>query len=245
MNNISGKLRLPKLRWLLIGLAALLLLVVIRVLIGVLNPRNRTFFNWLSDPASRAALVTSETTPCPGADFVLPAPGFIGLLYGDPRGPYSLLRPHQGVDIFGDGTPGTIPVVAAYDGYLTRERNWISAVIIRIPEDPLDPSRQIWTYYAHMADRDGNSFIHEAFPAGTSELFVEQGTLLGYMGNYSGNPANPTGHHVHFSVVKDNEQGSYANELQFSNTLDPGPYLGMTVDYNSNPSLPIGCDEAN
>lgn len=235
--------RLPVPRWVWWGLLVLILIVAGRFLIATLNPRNRAFYAWFAEPDARPAMVTQRTEACPGAPFVLPAQGFIGLLYGDPRGPYSTLRPHQGIDIFGDGELGTLPVVAAYDGYLTREQDWVSAVIIRHPEDPLDPSRQIWTYYTHMADPQGNSFIHEAFPPGTQEVFVEQGTLLGFMGNYSGNAGNPTGHHVHFSIVKDDGQGNYTNELQFENTLDPGPYLGMTVNYGANPPIPIGCDK--
>jgi murein DD-endopeptidase MepM/ murein hydrolase activator NlpD len=235
MKLFSNLPRIPIPRWIWWVLAVLVLFVLARFLIAVLNPRNRTFYQWFSDPNARPEMVTLQAEPCPGAPFVLPAQGFIGLLYGDPRGPYSLVRPHQGIDIFGDGELGTLPVVAAYDGYLTREAEWVSALIIRHPEDPLDPSRQIWTYYTHMADRDGNTFIHEAFPPGTREVFVERGTLLGHMGNYSGNAGNPTGHHAHFSID--------TNELEFSNTLDPSPYLGMTVNYNSNPSVPIGCDE--
>jgi murein DD-endopeptidase MepM/ murein hydrolase activator NlpD len=82
-----------------------------------------------------------------------------------------------------------------------------------------------------MATADGETdFIEPAFPAGVREVFVEQGTLLGYTGNYSGNPASPTGTHLHFSVVK-NAGNTYANELEFSNTLDTSPYLGMAVNY--------------
>jgi hypothetical protein len=244
MSFFSNLPRPPLPRWAWWGLGAVGLVVLIRVLVAVLNPRNYAFYRWFRLPEARADMVTLVAEACPGAPFVLPAQGFIGLLYGDPRGPYSLLKPHQGIDIFGDGQPGTVPVVAAYDGYLTREPGWVSAVIIRHPQDPLDPSRQIWTYYTHMADRDGSSFIDPAFPPGTREAFVAQGTLLGYMGNYSGDPANPVGHHVHFSIVRDDGQGGFSNELKFRNTLDPSPYLGMTVNYRANPKVPIrGCDD--
>lgn len=242
MNFLQNLPRLNVPRWVWWTLALVILLIVARFFVAALNPRNRTFFAWFSDPDARGSMVTLQSEPCPGAPFALPAQGFIGLLYEDPRGPYSVLRPHQGIDIFGDGELGTIPVTAAYSGYLTREANWVSAMIIRLPDDPLQPGRQIWTYYTHMADRDGNSFIHEAFPPGTREVFVEQGTLLGYMGNYSGDANNPTGHHLHFSVVKDDGNGNYTNELDFSNTLDPGPYLSMTVNYKLNPAIPIGCN---
>jgi hypothetical protein len=108
-------------------------------------------------------------------------------------------------------------------------------VIIRIPSDPFNPGRQIWTYYTHMADSDGNSFIAPAFPPGTSEVFVETGTLLGHQGNYSGNPLNPTGVHLHFSIVEDDGQGSFKNELEFRNTIDPSLYFGMSLNAEENP----------
>ena len=90
------------------------------------------------------------------------------------------------------------------------------------------PGEQIWTYYTHMASADGSqSFIDPAFPAGTRELFVPAGTLLGYQGNWSGNAANPTGIHLHFSIVKSTPGGSYADETDIANTYDPGPFLGV------------------
>jgi murein DD-endopeptidase MepM/ murein hydrolase activator NlpD len=163
---------------------------------------------------------------------VLPADGFIGLMYGDPRGPYSEVHRHQGIDIFSPTEPGITPVYAAYDGYITREEGWTSALIERVPDDPLQPGRQIWLYYTHMATADGQSdFIEGAFPHGTHDVLVKQGTLLGYTGNYSGNPVSPVAVHLHFSIVLDNGQGGYRNELDFNNTVDPSRYLGMAVNY--------------
>ena len=140
---------------------------------------------------------------------------------------------HQGIDIFGPTGPdglGETTVIAAYSGYLTRLPTWHSAVIIRIPQDPLEPGRQIWTYYTHMADADGASFIDPVFPPGTSEVFVAAGTHLGYQGNYSADPSNPTGLHLHFSIVLDDGKGGFKNELEIQNTLDPSPYLGFDVN---------------
>ena len=149
---------------------------------------------------------------------------------------------HPGIDIFGDGDPGTVPIYAAYDGYLTRLPDWKSSVIIRIPTDPLNPSRQIWTYYAHMANRAGTeSYISTDFPPGTSEKFVKQGTLLGYQGQYSGPGSPPIAMHLHFSVVASDDSGSFRNEGRFGNTIDPSPYLGMTVNASRNPTIPVKC----
>ena len=113
---------------------------------------------------------------------------------------------------------------------LTRLPEWRSAVIIRVPNDPLQPGRQIWLYYSHMADADGNSYIASEYPPGTYEKPVSAGALLGFQGNYSGDPNSPTGLHLHFSIVKDDGQGSFLNEVRIANTLDPSPYLGIAVN---------------
>ncbi|MCB0231284.1 MAG: hypothetical protein KDH90_19560, partial [Anaerolineae bacterium] len=66
------------------------------------------------------------------------------------------------------------------------------------------------------------------FPPGTHDLFVPAGTLLGYQGNWSGTAGNPTGIHLHFSVVKSTPSGGYENETDIDNTYDPAPFLGVT-----------------
>ena len=194
---------------------------------------------WMGSAEERQALITVQRERCPGAPFVLPADGFIGLIYGDPRGPYSAAAPHQGIDIFSAGERGQTPVYAAYDGYITREASWRSALIQRVPDDPLRPGRAIWLYYAHMADPDGNSFIEPAFPPGAREVFVSQGTLLGYTGDYNGGALRTVDVHLHFSIVLD-DGGQYTNELEFANTIDPSPYLGMPLNYAC-PAEVIGC----
>jgi peptidoglycan LD-endopeptidase LytH len=233
----------------ILALLALLLLYgayqAALIVLELRDPAGRRFLAWWrGDEATRAALVTVQREACPGAPFILPADGFIGLLYADPRGPYSASRPHQGIDIFSAGDPGITPIYAAYDGYVTREPSWVSSLIQRVPVDPLLPERQIWLYYTHMASRDGTSFIVEAFPPGTHELFVTQGTLLGYTGDYNGNSARSVWTHLHFSVVKDNGEGGYANELEFTNTLDPSPYLGMELHHERAGGL-AGCVDAS
>ena len=131
-------------------------------------------------------------------------------------------------------------MIAAYPGYLTRLPDWKSTVIIRIPDDPLQPGRQIWTYYTHMADQEGISFIAPSFPQGVNEIFVEAGTLLGYQGDFSGNPDNPTGVHLHFSIVKDDREGRFTNELDIDNTYDPSPYLGLLLNAKTSPDqIPV------
>ena len=96
-----------------------------------------------------------------------------------------------------------------------------------------------------MADPNGNSFISEEFPAGTSEKFIEAGTLLGHQGDYSGDPNNPVGVHLHFSIVKDDGTGHFKNELDIKNTYDPSSYLGLPLNgYENRDSVPM-CNNPN
>ncbi|MFN8374708.1 MAG: M23 family metallopeptidase [Anaerolineae bacterium] len=197
--------------------------------------------SWFNDSASRAQLSNWRADGCPAAPFLLPSDGLIGLLWEDPAGPYTVLNPHTGLDIFGNGEPGTVPVYAAYEGYLTRLSDWLSTVIIR-HDDPLQAGRVIWTYYTHMASRDGSqSFVAAAFPPGSEGVWVEQGTLLGYQGEYSGSGA-PIGMHVHFSIVLSDADGSFANEARLANTIDPSPYFGMPLKTPDQPTRPIACE---
>lgn len=196
---------------------------------------------WFNEPQARASLTTRQREPCPDAPFLLPSTGLIGLLWNDPAGPYNILNRHSGIDIFGDGALGTVPVYAAYEGYLTRLDDWVSSVIIQ-HDDPLQAGRTIWTYYTHMASADGQSYIVSDFPAGTTGVWVEQGTLLGYQGNYNGNSLRPVGMHLHFSIVKSDPDGSFKNEQHADNTLDPSPYLGMPLDIEQMPIRPIRCN---
>lgn len=213
------------------------LLFVFAVFWGVLS-----LVNWDEPTATSPRAILTDLTrvedpiACENAPFITPAAGSIGLLYNDPRGPYSVSNPHQGIDIFTDEGAGVNPVYAAYDGYITRESHWVSSLIQRVPDDPLSPGREIWLYYTHMADREGNDFIEDVFRPGTSELFVEQGTLLGYMGDYNGNASRTIWVHLHFSIVLGDGNGSYLNELDINNTLDPSPYLGRSTNYTCSPS---------
>ena len=170
-------------------------------------------------------------TKCGSAPFIFPTDGLAGFIWDDSFRPG---HRHQGIDIFSGTKPGLTPVVAAYPGYLTRQPDWKSTVIIRVPDDPLQPGRQVWIYYTHMADSQGNSFIAAEFPAGTSEVFVEAGTFLGYQGNFSGEPGNPVGVHLHISIVKDDGFGKFTNELEIENTYDPSPYFGLSLNAHEN-----------
>ncbi len=195
------------------------------------NTRTDRIYNWFSDRSTLSEYRMSAEASCADAPFLFPTNGLIGFIWDDSFRPG---HRHSGLDIFGGTDVGITPIVAAYPGYLTRQADWKSTVIIRVPEDPLNSSRQIWVYYTHMADANGNSFVSPEFPPGTREVFVEAGTFLGYQGNYSGDPASPVGVHLHISIVKDDGFGNFLNELDIENTYDPSPYFGMPLNANSN-----------
>jgi murein DD-endopeptidase MepM/ murein hydrolase activator NlpD len=201
--------------------------------------RSLQVLQWIRDPQSHPEWIIPAGTRCGEAPFSFPTSGLPGFLWDDSFRPG---HRHQGIDIFAGTAPGVTPVYAAYDGYLTRLPEWKSSVIMRVPSDPLQPGRQIWLYYTHMADQNGNSYIAAEFPPGTSEAWVEAGTLLGYQGNFSGTPNNPVGVHLHFSIVKDDGLGHFRNELEIENTYDPSPYLGLPLNGKKNPDTIPTCE---
>ncbi|MBA3869659.1 MAG: M23 family metallopeptidase [Anaerolineae bacterium] len=203
---------------------------------------NQVIERWFTDVTSRSTLTTAmNRTTCSGVPFSLPSDGLIGLLWRDSAPPYTILNPHTGIDVFGDGAVGNVPVYAAYDGLLSRRSDWLSSVIIK-HDDPLQAGRTIWTYYTHMATQDGShAFIASAFPAGTSDLPVKRGDLLGYQGEYAGVGRPPIGMHVHMSIVTSEDDGTFKNEAIIGNTLDPSPYFGMQLNIADLPARPIQC----
>lgn len=227
---------------LLVALVGLILLLRANVSDGPTSTSNVLIGRYLNDPAVRPPLMNTALTQCDGAPFVLPSTGMIGLMYGDTARPYRASQRHTGMDIFGDGLPGTIPVYAVADGWLTRLDDWLSSVIIR-HDDPLQPGRTLWTYYTHMAARDGSSsYIVPQFPRGTTALPVKQGTLLGYQGEYAGSGA-PIAMHLHLSLVLSDADGSFRNEAVLDNTLDPSPYFGLSLRLENEPQArPLACE---
>jgi hypothetical protein len=206
------------------------------------SARLLSFRTWIHNPASHPEWKLAAGSECGSAPFHFPTDGFVGFLWGDSFRPG---HRHQGIDIFAGTEIGVTPVIAAYPGYLTRLSDWKSTVIVRVPSDPLQPGRQIWMYYTHMADEQGNSFISPDFPPGTSEVPVEIGTFLGYQGDYSGDPNNPVGVHLHLSIVQDDGTGHFKNELDIDNTFDPSPYLGLPLNaYENRDRVPV-CEQAN
>lgn len=221
---------IERIKWLLAGLVTLGIfgLILFSVQAGgerrssvVELARHKINPEWADLP------VVAAQSQCNGAPFIMPTAGWVGVMFGD-----SILGTtnHSGLDIFGLEGNGVTPVVAAFDGYVTRLPEWTSAVIIRHPQDPLQPGRQIWSYYTHMATTDGVSTIIAQIPPGTVELPVKQGTLLGYQGDYNGQSWRQIETHLHFSIVRDDGNGQFLNETDISNTIDPSAYLGMRVN---------------
>jgi murein DD-endopeptidase MepM/ murein hydrolase activator NlpD len=235
-----------KVRW----LAILAIVGVAAILIGIygyfeyVRPSGRwaRYAELRANPETFARYALLPGQRCEDAPFAFPTRGVVLGLWNQS---YRFGHQHAGLDIFSGAEPGETPVYAAFPGYLSRLPEWRATVIIRIPSDPLNPSRQIWTYYTHLANQEGESFISEEFPQGTMEQFVEAGTFLGYMGDFSGDPGNPTGLHLHFSVVKDDGSGEFLNELDIRNTYDPSPYFNLPFNHSENPDeIPLCQGEA-
>ena len=100
------------------------------------SARTTQVYDWFRDTSSRPELMMIAGTRCGQAPFIFPTDGLIGFIWDDSFRPG---HRHQGIDIFGGTEIGVTPVTAAYPGYLTRQSDWISTVIIRIPENPLQP----------------------------------------------------------------------------------------------------------
>lgn len=243
MNGMDTKTSMKKKTFLLSLVFFLLTILGVFILIQTYfsgSSRSRQVVRFIRNPGSQQDKIIPALAQCGDAPFIMPTSGMIGFIWDDSFRPG---HRHQGIDIFAGTDVGETPVYAAYDGYLTRQSDWKSSLIIRVPADPLHPENQIWTYYTHMADPSGTSLISEAFPPGTTEKFVATGTFLGTQGNYSGTPGNPTGVHLHFSIVKDDGNGQFLNELKIENTLDPSPYFGMSLDAKDNENeIPL-CDQ--
>ncbi len=222
--------------WLVLAVVVLVTAVYLYRMFRPAGLRAAQVFAWIRDPASRPDLVITAGSRCGDAPFLFPTTGVVGFLWDDS---FQLGHRHQGIDIFSGTDIDVTPVVAAYGGYLTRLPDWKSSVIMRVPHDPLQPGRQIWVYYTHMADANGNSFLAPDFPAGPSDKEIAAGTLLGYQGDFSGDPHNPVGVHLHVSIVKDNH-GQFMNELDIRNTYDPSPYFGLALNADQNPDkIPV------
>lgn len=232
------RLTKPAKRRILIAFTLIFIAFMVWVGHTYLGGRNGSVWDFIKNPYAHQDWITPAGLQCSGAPFIVPSGGYIGYLYGDS---FQLGKRHQGIDIFGGTDAKVMPVYAPYDGFITREEGWKASLILRIPQDPLNPERQIWVYMTHLADRYGNGLIDKTFPPGATEVPVKQGDLLGFQGDYSGDPRQPVGVHLHLSIVKDDGEGHYLNETVFSNTIDPSPYFGMDLNSKTAPKGPPRC----
>ena len=203
-----------------------------------LGGRNGPVFAFIKDPYAHQDWITPSGLQCPNAPFIIPSGGYIGYLYEDV---FQLARKHTGIDIFGGVGAAKCQYMRLMMVLSRVKRTGNRRSFLRIPQDPLQPDRQIWVYMTHMADRNGNGLIDQLFPPGAKEVPVKQGQVLGFQGDYSGNPKRPVGVHLHLSIVKDDGTGHYMNETILANTLDPSPYFGMDLNAKTAISGPVRC----
>lgn len=170
-----------------------------------------------------------EPEACPGAPWRLPTRSELGMWWISKQ-----------LAFMGQGYESTVPVYAVADGLLTRHSDWHDAVAIQ-HDDPLRPGEKVWTFYGGMASGwSEESFVVQDFPLGSEGVLVKRGRLLGYQGQWFGQPGMHVWAHLHFAVVPAMADGSFpvgvvglvAEEepspggAELERPLDPSPYLG-------------------
>ena len=176
--------------------------------------------------------ITQGTDACPGVAWRLPSDATIGVQWRD-----------GGLDFFGHGNEGKVPVYAVADGLLTRRDDWVDSVAI-LHEDPLNPGQPVWSYYGSMVDANGtDSFVAEDFPAGSTNIPVEAGQLLGYQGTWSGTPLWPRWMHLHFAIILAEDEDEFPIETKAEDRINPATYLGLAIPIENNNSQPLRCGQ--
>jgi hypothetical protein len=174
---------------------------------------------------------------CPSAPWQLPTNAEMGVQGRE-----------SGLDFFGQGNENSVPVYAVADGLLTRLSHWENAVAIQ-HDDPLRPGEKVWTYYAHMASASSTeSYIVPGFPAGSANVSVKAGQLLGYQGRWSERAQTmvTTWVHLRFAVVRATEDDRFPDGIGPGDILDPSPYLGIMLktERGHGDWQPLRCSEA-
>lgn len=184
--------------------------------------------NKVYKPFQPAPITRLDT--CPGVQWRLPSDGSLGIAWMK-----------DGLDFFGRGKQGSIPVFAVADGMLTRLPGWVDVVAV-LHEDPLRPGKKVWAMYGGMAAANGaDSFVADDFPEGTTDLPVKSGQLLGYQGSWSETPQWPKWVHMSFAVTDGMAQESLPEDLPAEDTLDPAQYLGLIVESGNESPQPLKC----
>jgi len=155
---------------------------------------------------------------CPGATWQLPGDSSLGLKWQD-----------GGLNFFGQGVAGKVPVYAVADGLLTRRVDWADAVAIQ-HDDPLRPGMKLWSHYSDMMAANGiDSYVAEDFPIGAENVPVKAGQLLGYEGSWSGRPQWSSWIHVHFALIQAADSGQFPAQISSGIVVDPSPYLNLLL----------------
>ena len=161
---------------------------------------------------------STSISACPGAVWRLPSDHSLGVQWRD-----------AGLDFFGQGNEGKVPVYAVADGLLTRPSGGVDTVAI-LHDDPLDSTQKVWSYYSSLRAANGTDYyVAQDFPLGARDIPVKAGQLLGYQGAWSGKPLWPKWIHMHFAVVRAQDQADFPSEFTLEDVLDPTPYLNMEL----------------
>ena len=177
---------------------------------------------------------STSISACPGAVWQLPSDHTLGVQWRD-----------GGLDFLGQGNEGKVPVSAVADGMLTRLTGWVDAAAI-LHDDPLHPDVKVWSYYSGMGAANGtDSYIVDDFPPGAMNIPVKAGQVLGYQGTWSGKPFWPRWMHMHFAVVRAQDQADFPREFTSEDTLNPTPYLNMELkpETDTENTQPLKCGQ--
>ncbi|HEX9839364.1 MAG TPA: hypothetical protein VGA72_08465, partial [Anaerolineales bacterium] len=179
-------------------------------------------------------MAPTSISACPGAVWQLPSDHSLGVQWRD-----------GGLDFLGHGNEGKVPVYAVADGLLTRPTGWVDAVAI-LHGDPLHSTQKVWSYYSSMRAANGTgSYVAEDFPVGATDIPVKAGQVLGYQGKWSGTPFWPRWLHLHFAVIRAQDQNSFPGEVTSEDILDPTPYLNLELKPSTDTenSQPLKCGQ--
>ncbi len=173
---------------------------------------------------------TASPGACLGAVWRLPSDGALGVQWES-----------GGLNFFGRGNLGEVPVYAVADGLLMRPPDWNDAVAIQ-HADPLNPGATVWSVYGGMSAANGtDSLVAKDFPIGVENVPVKAGQLLGYQGSWSGNPSWPKWMHALFILTRPTDQGAFPTQFTPSLALDPTPYLNLALQAENKNMQPLQC----
>jgi len=100
--------------------------------------------------------------------------------------------------------------------------------VVILPNDPLHPKEKAWVVHGGMATANGtDSFIAKDFPAGSANIPVQSGQLLGYQGSWSRTPFWTTQVHTYIVLVDANGRNAFPESITSAVMVDPAPIFGF------------------